>query len=227
MKIKSEIFKAYDIRGVYPKELDEKTAYLIGRAFVEFLKKPKAKIAVGRDNRLSSPVLHKHLTRGINENNQLDFHSPYGCSKGSAEQYVRDYSRIYTLQTVVFRQSCIYGRHQFGIEDQGWIAWFTIAALLNKPIKLYGNGKQVRDVLFVDDLVDLYYLAITKINKVSGQIYNIGGGQANSISILELFDLLKNNHNLKIHYAKHDIRPGDQKIFISDNSKIGRVSCLA
>ena len=164
----------------------------------------------------------KHLTRGINENNQLDFHSPYGCSKGSAEQYVRDYSRIYTLQTVVFRQSCIYGRHQFGIEDQGWIAWFTIAALLNKPIKLYGNGKQVRDVLFVDDLVDLYYLAITKINKVSGQIYNIGGGQANSISILELFDLLKNNHNLKIHYTKHDIRPGDQKIFISDNSKIGR-----
>lgn len=164
-------------------------------------------------------VLDDH-SNGIHENHQLDFHSPYGCSKGAAEQYVRDYSRIYGLKTVVFRQSCIYGRHQFGIEDQGWIAWFVIATLLKKPVKLYGNGKQVRDVLFVDDLVDLYYAAIKNINEVSGHIFNIGGGQSNSISILELFDTLKENHGLGVDYTHHELRAGDQKIFISDNNNI-------
>lgn len=162
----------------------------------------------------------KDFPQGVHEKNHLDFHSPYGCSKGAAEQYVRDYSRIYGLKTVVFRQSCIYGMHQFGIEDQGWIAWFVIATLLKKPIKLYGNGKQVRDVLFVEDLVNLYYIASTNVEKVSGHIYNVGGGRSNSVSILELFDLLEKNHGLKIEYEHKPIRPGDQKIFISDNRKI-------
>ena len=164
----------------------------------------------------------KKLPKGIDEKHQLDFHSPYGCSKGAAEQYVRDYSRIYGLRTVVFRQSCIYGRHQFGIEDQGWIAWFVIAALLKLPVSLYGNGKQVRDVLFVDDLVDLYIKAIENIDVTSGNIYNVGGGTANSISILELFDKLKDQHGLTIRYKNKNVRAGDQKIFISDNGKIRR-----
>lgn len=162
----------------------------------------------------------KHFPNGINETTQLDFHSPYGCSKGAADQYVRDYARIYNLPTIVFRQSCIYGRNQFGVEDQGWIAWFIIATLLKKPIKLYGNGKQVRDVLFVDDLVNLYELAIEKIDIISGHIFNVGGGVLNSISILELFDKLSKNYSLNVVY-KHDlVRPGDQRIFISDNSKL-------
>lgn len=166
--------------------------------------------------------LRYHLDRlpdGINEEQPLDFHSPYGCSKGTADQYVRDYSRIYGLQTVVFRQSCIYGKRQFGIEDQGWVAWFVIATLLGKGIKLYGNGKQVRDVLFVDDLVSAYIKAIENIKKTSGQIYNIGGGVSNSISILELFNQLKNQHSIEVKWQYEKIRPGDQKIFISDNKK--------
>jgi len=164
----------------------------------------------------------KGLPKGINENNQLDFHSPYGCSKGAADQYVRDYSRIYGLDAVVFRQSCIYGRNQYGIEDQGWVAWFIIATLLNKPIKLYGNGKQVRDVLFVDDLVELYYQAIQKMSKVSGNIYNVGGGNQNSVSILELFRALKKDYGINVNYSRDAIRAGDQKIFISDNTAINK-----
>jgi CDP-paratose 2-epimerase len=162
----------------------------------------------------------KNLVNGVDESVLLDFHSPYGCSKGAAEQYVRDYSRIYDLKTVVFRQSCIYGRHQLGVEDQGWVAWFTIASLLKKPIMLYGNGKQVRDLLFVDDLVDLYQKAIKKADIVSGEIYNVGGGRTNSLSLLEFFEKLKKNHGVTVKYKRGDIRPGDQKMFISDNSKI-------
>ncbi|MBA3733316.1 GDP-mannose 4,6-dehydratase [Patescibacteria group bacterium] len=161
---------------------------------------------------------------GVSEDTQLDFHSPYGCSKGGAEQYVRDYSRIFGLQTVVLRQSCIYGRHQFGIEDQGWVAWFMIATLLKKPIKLYGNGKQVRDILFVDDLVELYVHSIEKIKLTSGHIFNVGGGTLNSISILELFEKLKKNHGLEVKYKKESVRPGDQKIFISNNEKVTKIT---
>src|SRR5262249_45835246 len=113
---------------------------------------------------------------GIPEGRLLDFHSPYGCSKGTGDQYVRDYARIYGLQTVVFRQSCIYGYRQFGLEDQGWVAWFIIAAILGLPIVVYGNGKQVRDVLFIDDLIAAYDAAFAQIHKVSGQVFNIGGG---------------------------------------------------
>jgi CDP-paratose 2-epimerase len=130
---------------------------------------------------------------------------------------VRDYSRIYGLKTVVFRQSCIYGKGQFGIEDQGWIAWFVIATLTGRPVKLYGNGKQVRDVLFVDDLVSAYIKAIENIDVASGKIYNLGGGFENSISILELFGKLKDQHDIEVRWKYDQVRPGDQKIFISDN----------
>src|ERR1035437_1235235 len=116
---------------------------------------------------------YKDLPKGISEDRILDFHSPYGCSKGTADQYMIDYSRIYGLRTVVFRQSCIYGYRQFGIEDQGWVAWFTIATMLNKPLSIYGDGKQVRDVLFIEDLIDGYEAAIRNIDKIKGQAFKI------------------------------------------------------
>lgn len=157
---------------------------------------------------------------GVNESQVLDFHSPYGCSKGSADQYVRDYSRIYDLNTIVFRQSCIYGPHQFGVEDQGWIAWFIIALLTGKQITIYGDGKQVRDILYVDDLVRAYQMAADNINKTRGQIFNIGGGPNNSLSIWldfkKIFEKLFEK-NIDVPYAP--ARPGDQKIYISDISK--------
>lgn len=157
---------------------------------------------------------------GVSEKTNLDFHSPYGCSKGAADQYVRDYSRIYGLDTVVMRQSCIYGPRQFGVEDQGWVAWFTIAALLGKKITIYGNGKQVRDLLHVQDLVNAFLLAPKNRKKSSGQVFNIGGGAKNALSLLEFLEILENKLGRKISKSFDNIRPGDQKIFVSDNSKI-------
>lgn len=159
-------------------------------------------------------------TIGINENQGLDFHSPYGCSKGSADQYVRDYHRMYGLKTVVLRQSCIYGPNQFGIEDQGWVSWFSIASLFDKNVTIYGNGKQVRDILHVNDLIQLYISIINNINICNGKIYNVGGGPTNTLSLLELIDNLKIKLNKPIQYNISDWRPGDQKIYISDISKI-------
>ena len=127
------------------------------------------------------------LPRGVSETQLLDFHSPYGCSKGAGDQYVHDYARIYGLKTVVFRQGCILGPRQFGVEDQGWVAHFVIAALLNRPISIYGDGKQVRDLLFIDDLVRAYRQALARIDVAAGEIYNIGGGAANTISIWSEF----------------------------------------
>ena len=157
--------------------------------------------------------------KGIPENRILDFHSPYGCSKGCADQYVRDYARIYGLKTVVFRQSCIYGYRQFGVEDQGWVAWFTIASLFNKKLTIYGDGKQVRDVLFIDDLVKAYESAIKNIKKTSGQVYNIGGGHNNQMSLLELISFLEKFFKKKIEFKFDDWRPGDQPVFVCDISK--------
>lgn len=159
------------------------------------------------------------LPLGISEDRFLDFHSPYGCSKGAADQYVRDYSRIYAIPSVVFRQSCIYGYRQFGLEDQGWVAWFIIAALLGKPMTIYGNGKQVRDVLFIDDLVQAYDTAWKQIDKTAGRIYNIGGGPANTISLLDLIAVLKKDVNPTLNPAYGDWRPGDQPVYISDIRK--------
>jgi len=160
--------------------------------------------------------------KGIGENIQLDFHSPYGCSKGGADQYVRDYARIYNLKTVVFRQSCIYGYRQFGIEDQGWVAWFIIAALFKKPITIYGTGKQVRDILFIDDLIEAFQLALTNIKKTSGEVYNIGGGHKNTLSLLELILILEKFLGHKISYSFSDSRLGDQYVFVSDVRKATR-----
>lgn len=156
---------------------------------------------------------------GIPEDRLLDFHSPYGCSKGAADQYVRDYGRIYDLKTIVFRQSCIYGPHQMGIEDQGWVAWFTIAAMLDKKITIYGDGKQVRDVLFVDDLTQAYLTAAREIDKTAGQIFNIGGGPDKTMSLLELIAFLEEFFKKKIEPDFADWRPGDQPVYISDIRK--------
>lgn len=156
---------------------------------------------------------------GVPETQPLDFHSPYGCSKGAADQYVRDYARLYDLKTVVLRQSCIYGPHQLGIEDQGWVAWFLIAAMFGKPVQVYGTGKQVRDLLYIDDLVRCYSAAIEQIDIAAGQVYNLGGGAANSLSLLEFLSILTGELGMKMEYTFADWRPGDQPIFISDNSK--------
>lgn len=157
---------------------------------------------------------------GINEEQNLDFHSPYGCSKGTADQYMRDYNRIYGLKTVVLRQSCIYGPNQFGIEDQGWVSWFSIASMFDKQFTIYGDGKQVRDVLHVYDLIDLYKSVIKNIDVCSGKVYNAGGGPDNTMSLLELIKLIESKLNKKLKYDYSDWRPGDQKIYISDITKI-------
>ena len=156
------------------------------------------------------------LPEGVSEARPLDFHSPYGCSKGAADQYVIDYSRIYGLRTIVCRQSCIYGPHQFGVEDQGWIAWFAIRALQRKPVTVYGDGRQVRDVLYVDDLIAAYDAAVGAIATTCGNAYNIGGGPANTLSLLELIDLLERQFGYRLNYTFDDWRPGDQRVFVSD-----------
>ena len=166
--------------------------------------------------------IYRDLPEGIPENRLLDFHSPYGCSKGTADQYIRDYARIYGLKTVVFRQSCIYGPRQYGVEDQGWIAWFTIAALMNRPITIYGDGKQVRDVLHVDDLARAYETAVEKIDEIKGQVYNIGGGPDNALAIKEVFPMLEKFLGRNVAYTHGDWRPGDQPVYVSDIRKAER-----
>jgi CDP-paratose 2-epimerase len=162
----------------------------------------------------------KHIARhGISEERPLDFHSPYGCSKGTADQYVRDYARSYGLQTVVFRMSCIYGPHQFGTEDQGWVAHFLIRALNREPITIYGDGKQVRDILFVEDLVNAFLAAEEHIDVCSGQAFNIGGGAANTISLLELLAMIGKLDGRRPRVNRSDWRTGDQKYYVSDTSR--------
>lgn len=168
------------------------------------------------ENRLD----YQDLPNGVAEDQPLDFHSPYGCSKGSGDQYVRDYYRIYGLPTVVLRQSCIYGTRQFGIEDQGWLAWFIIAAVTGRPITIYGNGKQVRDVLFIDDLLDAYDAVFQQPEVSKGQVFNIGGGRENSISVWKEFQpILERLLEVPIKTRHKEWRPGDQPVFISDIRK--------
>jgi len=162
---------------------------------------------------------YEDLLLGVNEDRSLDFHSPYGCSKGAADQYVRDYSRIYGLKTVVFRQSCIYGPRQFGVEDQGWVAWFLIAHASGQPVTIYGDGKQVRDILFIDDLINCYLAAIERIDQVAGMTFNIGGGPRNTLSLLELLELMEQHSGVPVEHSFEDWRPGDQPLYISDISK--------
>ncbi len=166
----------------------------------------------------------RDLPLGISESQPLDFHSPYGCSKGAADQYVRDYHRIYGLPTVVFRMSCIYGPRQFGNEDQGWVAHFIIASLTGEPLTIYGDGKQVRDVLFVDDLVRAFRTATAKIDATAGQVFNIGGGSTNALSVWREFATylaaLK-GEEIPVRFANW--RPGDQPCYVSDIRKAERV----
>jgi CDP-paratose 2-epimerase len=167
--------------------------------------------------------LYKDLVEGASEEQPLDFHSPYGVSKGTGDQYTRDYSRIYGLRSVVFRQSCIYGPRQFGVEDQGWLAWFMIAAVKDRPITIYGDGKQVRDVLHVNDLLNAYDAAIERIDRAQGQVYNMGGGPHNVLAVwAEFGPILERLLGKKIDVARGDWRPGDQRVFYVDYSKAKR-----
>jgi CDP-paratose 2-epimerase len=156
---------------------------------------------------------------GIGENRCLEFHSPYGCSKGVAEQYVLDYARTFGLRTVVFRMSCIYGPHQFGTEDQGWVAHFLIAAASGQPLTIYGDGLQVRDILFVEDLVDALLLAQGSVDRLAGEAFNIGGGPANTTSLVELLDLVGELMGDRPLAEVDAWRPADQRYYVSDTRK--------
>jgi len=156
---------------------------------------------------------------GISENQPLDFHSPYGCSKGAADQYIHDYGRIYDIPTVVFRQSCIYGQRQFGVEDQGWVAWFSIAALFNRPITIYGDGLQVRDLLHIDDLIAAYRCAASNPSKAAGNVFNMGGGPSRTLSLVELLAFLEKYIGRKIPVGHAEPRAGDQPVFVADIRK--------
>jgi CDP-paratose 2-epimerase len=160
------------------------------------------------------------LASGVPETQPLDFHSPYGCSKGCGDQYVRDYARIYGLRTVVFRQSCIYGPRQFGVEDQGWLAHFAIATLKGVVPTIYGDGKQVRDVLWVDDLLDAYEAVLHNPNLAAGEVFNIGGGAEFSVAVwAETRDILEAAAGRPLTATFADWRPGDQRIYVSDIRK--------
>jgi CDP-paratose 2-epimerase len=166
-----------------------------------------------------TPTDEKVASCGIDECRPIEFHSPYGCSKGAADQYVLDYARTYGLQTVVFRMSCIYGPHQFGTEDQGWVAHFLLQAMSGGPITLYGDGCQVRDVLFVDDLVEAMLMAQANIATLSGNAFNIGGGPENRISLLELVEMIGEIHGESLDVQFSDWRLADQKYYVSDISR--------
>jgi CDP-paratose 2-epimerase len=165
------------------------------------------------------PEAESIARRGISEVRPLDFHSPYGCSKGAAEQYVLDYARTFDVPAVVFRMSCIYGPHQFGTEDQGWVAHFLIQAVKRKPLTLYGDGLQVRDILFVEDLVDAMLLAHRHIRRTEGEAYNIGGGPSRTVSLLELLDLIGDLTGERPSVSIEPWRPADQRYYVSDTAK--------
>lgn len=164
----------------------------------------------------------KDFENGFDETIALDFRSPYGCSKGAADQYMLDYARNFRIRTIVFRHSSIFGGRQFSTYDQGWVGWFIKQALaaqaghLKKPFTISGNGKQVRDVLFASDLIDCYFSAVEAVNNCSGKAFNIGGGMSNSLSLLELFSILEHELNVKLTYQQLPWRTNDQKVFIAD-----------
>ncbi len=170
---------------------------------------------VERDGRYA----YEDLPDGVAETEPLDFHSPYGCSKGAGDQYVRDYARIYGMKTVSFRQSCIFGTRQFGIEDQGWVAWFCLAATRGQRFTIFGDGKQIRDTLWIDDLIDAYQASLDRIDDVSGEVFNVGGGPQNTLSLLELVAILEAHFGRSLDPAFADWRPGDQPVFVADIRK--------
>ena len=159
---------------------------------------------------------------GISEAESLSFESPYGCSKGAADQYVVDYHRSFGLPTVAFRQSCVYGERQFGEEDQGWVAWFALAAVFHLPMTIFGDGNQVRDLLWVDDLVDAYLAALSHRDDVAGKVFNVGGGPPFRLSLRELLRLLEERLQRRIPFAEAPARLGDQKVFYCDITRARR-----
>ena len=165
-------------------------------------------------------VFEENFKKGIAENFLIDLceHTPYGCSKLSGDLYVQDYGHLYNLKTGVFRMSCTYGTRQFGVEDQGWVAWFAIATLLGQPITIYGDGKQVRDVLYADDLIRAFDLFIN--SDLKQEVFNIGGGPENTLSLVELLDLLEELTGKRSEIKFAPWRPSDQKVYISDISKV-------
>jgi CDP-paratose 2-epimerase len=162
----------------------------------------------------------KHFTarRGIDEGRPLDFHTPYGCSKGAADQYVLDYARSFGVPTAVFRMSCIYGQRQMGTEDQGWVAHFLIRTLEGKPITIYGDGLQMRDILDVGDAVNAYVRGLENIGRISGRAFNLGGGPSNAVSLLELVDEMRSITGRDIELSFEDWRQGDQRWFVADTT---------
>jgi CDP-paratose 2-epimerase len=176
------------------------------------------RIALRRNGNRYEPQHPSTLAKGIGESCALSFHSPYGCSKGAADQYVLDYARSYGMPNVVFRMSCIYGPHQCGTEDQGWVAHFLIQAQNELPITIYGDGRQVRDVLFVEDLIDAFLLARSDAPSLAGRAFNIGGGPGKTISLLELLDLIGDLQGEPPHVRFEDWRIGDQRYYVSDTT---------
>lgn len=175
---------------------------------------------------ISTRYICKQHPNGFDENVPIDMHSPYGCSKGTADQYVLDFSRMFGIKGVVFRHSSMYGGRQFATYDQGWVEWFCHQALNtknnpeNSKFTISGNGKQVRDILHCNDVVELYYTALEHIEIVKGKAFNIGGGIEQSLSILELFNILEDMLDVKLTYQQLPPRESDQLVFVSNNSKI-------
>ena len=171
----------------------------------------------------------KEYPNGFDESLTLDFHSPYGCSKGCADQYMLDFHRIFGLKTVVFRHSSMYGSRQYATYDQGWVGWFVQKALEKKnnpncePFTISGNGFQVRDILHAEDMINLYYSALKNIDKIAGNSFNIGGSMEQSLSLLELFDILNNELNIEMKYIQLPPRESDQKVFVAEISKAKRM----
>jgi CDP-paratose 2-epimerase len=164
--------------------------------------------------------LPEHGVKGVGEKEPLDFHSPYGCSKGAADQYVRDYSRVYGLRTVVLRQSCIYGEHQYGNEDQGWVAHFVYSVLDQRPITIFGDGFQVRDLLDVRDICRLYMACLANFDACNGKVFNVGGGPDNARSVIEVLHSIEQLMETDAHYSHDDWRPGDQLYYVSDIARL-------
>ena len=168
----------------------------------------------------------KEYPNGFDESMPLDFHTPYGCSKGAADQYLQDYYRIFGIKTVVFRHSTMYGGRQYATYDQGWVGWFCQKAveikngILREPVTISGTGKQVRDVLHADDIISLYFKTVKYIKRAKGEVFNIGGGMENSLSLLELFDLLERELNITMSFEKLSWRASDQKVFVADLTKV-------
>jgi CDP-paratose 2-epimerase len=178
------------------------------------------KVAAAQTELRGNRYAYSDRPHGISETEPLDFLSPYGCSKGAADQYALDFARIYGIPATAFRQSCIYGPRQFGVEDQGWVAWFVIAAILGRDVTIFGDGKQVRDVLHVDDLLRAYEAAIRAPDRVAQQAFNVGGGPTHILSLLDLIEMLEARLDRKITLRWGDWRHGDQQAYVSDIRKL-------